>query len=368
MAPDQTKASRITRARRFMAEQQLDILVVGSTDSIASQGNVRFLTGYATAFGLSLALLAPDGDPVLLVPSGSFQKNWAETTAWTTTIKAVPHLATAALETIKEMAADNVTVGLAGFEDLPGALNLQDADAPPAMRFVSVSAPFRLMRAVKTADEIDQVRRSVVLADAALSALSATLRVDSSENALFARAAAALFSEGAEHFFLLGSTGTRAPAPVPAARRLQSGDVVRFSVEPAGPGGFWTQTIRVFSLGRPSGEVQRAFDLCAAALARAEGRLRPGATGGEVARTITRILEQAGGARPGPLGHGMGLDLTEPPFIHAEDETRLEPGMVIALHPYLSLGESVIWMGDTYLVTEDQPQRLSGLSNELVVV
>ncbi|HBY97415.1 MAG TPA: hypothetical protein DEP84_26335, partial [Chloroflexi bacterium] len=293
MAPDQTKASRIARARRFMAEQQLDVLVVGSTDSIASQGNVRFLTGYATVFGVSLALLGPDGDPVLLVPSGSFQKNWAETTAWTTTIKAVPHLAASALETIKEMAAGKVTVGLAGFEDLPGALNLHDAGAPPGMRFVSVSAPFRLMRAVKTSDEIDQMRRSVVLADAALSALPATLQTDSPENALFARAAAELFSEGAEHFFLLGSTGARAPAAVPAARALQPGDLVRFSIEPAGPGGFWTQTIRVFSLGRPSVEIQRAFDLCAAALTQAEGRLRPGATGGEVAQAITRILDQA---------------------------------------------------------------------------
>ena len=39
----------------------------------------------------------------------------------------------------------------------------------------------------------------------------------------------------------------------------------------------------------------------------------------------------------GRMGHGLGLDLTEPPSLAPDDHTRLEPGMVITLEPSLAL-------------------------------
>jgi Xaa-Pro aminopeptidase len=47
-----------------------------------------------------------------------------------------------------------------------------------------------------------------------------------------------------------------------------------------------------------------------------------------------------GGRRDTPvgrMGHGLGLDLTEPPSLAPDDTTVLEPGMVITLEPSLTL-------------------------------
>jgi hypothetical protein len=63
--------------------------------------------------------------------------------------------------------------------------------------------------------------------------------------------------------------------------------------------------------------------------------VRPGRTAAEVYRAMSAVLQPAQGtANPiGRMGHGLGLDLTEPPSIAATDETRLEAGMVITLEP-----------------------------------
>ena len=143
---------------------------------------------------------------------------------------------------------------------------------------------------------------------------------------------------------------------------------MRVSIEPASPGGFWTQTIRMFSLGKPAAQVQSAFDLCSRAIVEAEKKLMPGIMGGEVARAAIQVLREADTGQIGPLGHGMGLDLTEPPFLLASDETIIQPGMVITIHPSLIWQEASIWIGDTYLVTTDLPVRLSRLPNQLTIL
>ena len=155
--------------------------------------------------------------------------------------------------------------------------------------------------------------------------------------------------------------------PMPIGRYLQAQDVIRFSIEPAGPGGFWTQTIRAFSIGNPTADVRNTFDLCSEALECARETLKPGVTGGDIAREIKRILNPSGGD-VGPLGHGMGLDLTEPPYILLEDNTEIKPGMVIAIHPSLTLKRTDIWMGDTFVVTENGADKLSRIDNELIVI
>jgi Xaa-Pro aminopeptidase len=122
------------------------------------------------------------------------------------------------------------------------------------------------------------------------------------------------------------------------------------------------------SLGTPARDVRAAFELCAEALDRASLLLRPGITGGQVAQTMIQVLKRAGTANVGPMGHGMGLDLTEPPYLRPGDDTVVEPGMVVTIHPYLTWGSIGIWTGDTFLVTERGAERLSADRGELLVV
>jgi Xaa-Pro dipeptidase len=362
------KRERLQRAYRLMLDLGLDILLAASTDSIQNRGHVRYLTNYSTSFGLSMAVLPAQGEPVLLVPAGSFQLDWAQDMAWVADIRAVHNLSAAAAAVLAELGQGASSVGLVGFESLPGSIESEITSASPGMHFRQVTRRFLLTRAVKTPDEIALARQSVSLADSVFGDLSSGIHPGIAETEIFARAAWTLRSAGAEDYFLLGSSGTKPPMPIPAPKPVEAGETVRFSVEPAGPGGFWTQTIRVFSLRKPTPEVRDAFALCADALQQASESLRPGITGGTIAQTVIEILEEADGGHIGPLGHGMGLDLTEPPFILPEDETRIEPGMVVAIHPYLRWRDAIVWMGDTFLITDDGSENLSTTHNDLLIV
>jgi Xaa-Pro dipeptidase len=362
------KEGRFEQTLIFMDEHDIDILIAASADSIQNRGNVRFLTNYSTAYGLSLVVMSKEKEPILLIPSGSFQAGWAEYMAWVEDIRAVPDFTSAIINLLKGEKDGGIKVGLVGFENLPGSIEANITTILGDIHFVNVSTPFQLFKAVKTDDEIDMARRSVSLADMGFGELTESIKIDSSENEIFARAGYCLTSNGAEDYFLLGSSGPHTVLPYPTGRALSDGDIIRFSIEPASQGGFWTQTIRAFSLGKPNKKAQNAFDLSLEALELASGMIKPGIMGGALAKCIIKVLERAEGGKIGPLGHGMGLDLTEPPFMRPQDETILKPGMVITIHPSLTWRGVDIWIGDTFLVIEGGAERLSTFKNELITL
>jgi Xaa-Pro dipeptidase len=363
------KQQRLDHTHSFMRDRGLDVLVVGSTDSIQHRGNVRYLTNYSSRYGPSLAVVAARDEPVLVVPAGSFQLGWARRMAWVSDIRAVSDFATAAAELIQPPGERATTVGLAGLENLAGSLESRIMSALPTVHFVQVGDPFRLMRSAKLPDEQVMSTQSVRIADAALSDVSSAIGAGVTERKLFASASQRALLEGAEDVFLLISSGPdNVVMPGPADRVLQAHDVVRCSVEPAAPGGMWTQTIRMAAVGGVPANVRAAHALCVRALERVGEMMKPGVTGGQLAGDAIEILQQAAGGEIGPLGHGMGLDLVEPPLMRLDDETILQPGMVIAVHPHLTWNGAGIWIGDTFLVTEGGAERLSAVPIDLAVL
>ena len=67
------------------------------------------------------------------------------------------------------------------------------------------------------------------------------------------------------------------------------------------------------------------------------------------------------------MGHGVGLRMCEPPSIHPEDETVLEPGMILTIEPGISFSKAagdgpegkVMVHEENLVVTEDGAQLLS---------
>ncbi|MCK8824967.1 M24 family metallopeptidase [Fuchsiella alkaliacetigena] len=69
------------------------------------------------------------------------------------------------------------------------------------------------------------------------------------------------------------------------------------------------------------------------------------------------------------VGHGIGLELNEFPFLAKGLDFPLKPGMVVALEPKLLVPEiGVIGIENTYLVTEDKPEKLTTAPEELIVI
>jgi Xaa-Pro dipeptidase len=65
--------------------------------------------------------------------------------------------------------------------------------------------------------------------------------------------------------------------------------------------------------------------------------VRPGRTAADVWRAMAAVVDPGGRAETpvGRMGHGIGLDITEPPSLAAGDDTMLEAGMALTLKPSL---------------------------------
>ena len=69
------------------------------------------------------------------------------------------------------------------------------------------------------------------------------------------------------------------------------------------------------------------------------------------------------------LGHGVGLELDEWPVLTAGFEEILRPGMTLAIEPKLfPPGMGGIGLENTYLVTEEGPEKITDFPDDLVII
>ena len=102
--------------------------------------------------------------------------------------------------------------------------------------------------------------------------------------------------------------------------------------------GYFCDFDRNFAFGSACDEVCRAYDVAYQATQAGIDCAKPGVTCAELFTSMQTVLEAGGasGDDVGRLGHGLGLQLTEPPSHTHFDQTILKPGMVITLEPGLT--------------------------------
>ncbi|CAM5770308.1 proline dipeptidase [Labrys miyagiensis] len=158
-------------------------------------------------------------------------------------------------------------------------------------------------------------------------------------------------------------------SPGGPARR---GDVVKIDVG-AVVGGYSADVARTAVIGKASPAQRRIHDALRGALDAALAALEPGRPLREAYRAATRTMHAAGftSFSRGHFGHGVGASVfsEEWPFIAEDDDTLLEPDMVIAVEaPYYVRGVGGFIIEDQFLVTGNGLELLSPLPRDLIEV
>jgi Xaa-Pro aminopeptidase len=370
-----TERDQVARVRRLGGEAGFDAVVA------MSPANVTYLTGFEVPSQtlvpsrLAFAIVTPDGDSCQVVVNMEESLTRRETplervVSYT---EFAEHPIDAFAETLREMVGPDARVGIE--LDYISASDYDRLRKQVAgIELLDASAFFAGARIIKTAAEIDAIRTVSRMAHAAHYAVLAETRVGDTELKIASRVITYLLEQGAEHVLrLIIGSGDRSwhANPAPTARPLASGDMLRMDIF-AAKGTYVSDVARTAVVGKPvNGQVeiwkhmlefrQIAFDL-----------LRPGASTNAIYESYRRRVEEHGYTPINFLGHGLGIELHEKPYLDRFSDVPLEPGMVLALEPYVMLPDRN-WgfqIEDTVVITEDGFERLTDFhpDDELIAV
>lgn len=248
-------------------------------------------------------------------------------------------------------------------------------EAAPHMKLTDGSAVFHRLRLHKDRQEISAMRKAVDIAQQAFLKLIPHIQIGKTEHALANRLTTLLLEGGSDPelpFQVILSSGPNSANPhaEPSMRELRKGDLVVVDWG-ASYQGYASDLTRTLVMGKPDPE-QKAIAgsvLRANQAGRAAGR--PCIAAGDVDRAARGEIERDGF---GPYfthrtGHGLGMEAHEAPYIFAENEELLEPGMVYTVEPGIYLpGRGGVRIEDNVVVTEHGAETLSDLPRELIVI
>ncbi len=126
--------------------------------------------------------------------------------------------------------------------------------------------------------------------------------------------------------------------------------------------GYFSDFDRNFAIGHLTDDARRAHELVWDATEAGIEAARPGATSADLWRAMTDALGDAGagGSNVGRSGHGLGMQLTEPPSNMPGDETELVAGMVMTVEPGLEYAPGkMIVHEENLVITEDGCELLT---------
>lgn len=215
-----------------------------------------------------------------------------------------------------------------------------------------------VLRQIKDAGEIAEIRTAVDLAQRAFRLLLATLQPEMTEREAADELETAIRRFGGEGvaFESIVAVGDRAALPHyrPGQRRIGEADFLLVDWGAVSPGGYRSDLTRIVATGKLRPKLQRLYRVVLSAQQRAIARMKPGVTCREVDAAARRVIQKAGfGKRFGHgLGHGIGLEIHEEPRLSPLSETVLRPGMVVTVEPGIYLpGWGGIRIEDDVLIT-----------------
>jgi Xaa-Pro aminopeptidase len=229
-------------------------------------------------------------------------------------------------------------------------------------------------RMVKTEDEIAAIRRSVQTNSKAFDRTVKKIRPGMRESEVAAELEYQMRRLGADRpsFETIVATGTRTALPHahPTSRSIGNDDLLLIDVG-ATQEGYASDMTRMLHLGRKSRKIEQMYRAVLEAQLAGVDAVRAGVTAGHVDKAAREVLKKYGLDRAftHSTGHGLGLEIHEPPRLGRGDKTPLEAGMTITIEPGAYVEDfGGIRIEDTVLVTSNGCEVLTPTPKELIAI
>lgn len=373
---------RVARLRDRMARDGIDVFYVGlSSDLEYLAGIERPLVQYGRlrfwADWIIGGVIGADGMPVLMLTRHLTKGHLNDLGA---PIRGVEVQVVNETDDPAEAVASTVR-RLAGREPRRIALNV-DASAALALNLRSMfpSAAIAVdreivpaLRSVKSEMELEAMADACALVDHVYDDALRVVRPEMTEIELARWIEARMTSLGAvgpsfkTDIWTMGPSEKRAVGERARAAQIGTGTSLNFDFG-AGLRGYCSDFGRTAFMGKPPDRYIEAYELVVSSQAAGAKALRPGARASDVDRKARAVIEDGGYGEWfwHRLGHSIGKDVHEPPFLDVTDDTQLEEGMCFTIEPSIFIpGEFGCRVEDVYVVTREGGRRLNRVSTEL---
>ena len=335
---------RLERAQKIMRKHEFDAIV------LTAPPNFRYFSGFDSQFWESPTrpwfLIVPSGrDPMAVIPeigAPEMLMTWIKdvrtwpaprpsddgTSLLASTLDALPRrFGRIGFELGRE---HTLRMPVVQFHELKSYLHSGElANGSPCIWEI---------RMVKTEAEIERIRHICRIASEAYARVPEFVRIGDSEREAARKLRIALAEQGTDSTpFLPAISGNGGVAQIvcgPRDKDIEPGDILFFDTGSTYDG-YYCDFDRNYAAGKVSDDAKRAHEAMWRATEAGIRAALVDATTDQVFKAMAEIIEEAGsiGNNVGRLGHGLGMQLTEPPSNMPGDGTILAENMVLTIEP-----------------------------------
>ncbi len=336
--------NRVEKARILMDKNHVDLLL------ITSPHNFRYFSGLDSYFWESptrpwFLLIPLNSKPFAVVPSigqSALEKTWIENIATWQSPNPVDEGVSLLKEIICKLMPNKGNIGCELGLESHLRMSIDDFDKLRKnlsnYKFISASNIFWQLRMIKSESEIEKIRNIVSIASKVFDNLTQHIKIGMSEIEICNIFKKQLNENGADHTLYMSCASSNGGYDQiicnPSEKKIEDGDILIIDTGSTFDG-YFCDFDRNFGFGKVSQECQNAYKILWETTEIIFEKIKPGTPCADISNSLLEILKKSGlnSNSVGRMGHGLGLQVTEPPSIYSYDKTILKENMVITLEP-----------------------------------
>lgn len=371
---------RILNLQKEMQINNIDVTLV------TSPHNFRYFTGLDSYFWESptrpwFLLIPQSEDPIAVIPSIGetvLKKTWIKKIYTWPSPQPEDEGISILSKCLNCLIKNNANIGceigqeshlrmsISDFDKL--RTNLSDFD------FVDASKIIWKIRMIKSLNEIKKIKKIISIASNVFDNLSSQIKIGMSEIEICKIFKQELIKKGADYTLYMSCTSGQGGYDQiicnPSEKILQDGDILIIDTGTT-LDGYFCDFDRNYGFGNIKKETSDAYLTLWEASEKALEIAKPGCTCANISDAMNSVLNKSKSTpnNVGRMGHGLGLQLTEPPSIMYNDNTVLKENMILTIEPsYEYLPGKMLVIEENILITKDGYELLTSRTPKLLPI
>ena len=371
---------RVIKWQNKMQTKDIDVIL------ITSPHNFRYFSGLDSYFWESptrpwFLLIPQSNEPIAIIPSigeTALQKTWIKKIQIWSSPQPEDEGVSALMKSLKNIIPHTGNIGCELGQESHLRMSINDFDTLRKnlsnCNFIDASEIIWQLRIIKSQEEIKKIKKIISIASDVFDNLPNYIKIGMTEIEICNIFKKELLNKGADHTLYMscasGVGGYNQIICDPTEKKLQDGDLLIIDTGTT-LDGYFCDFDRNYGFGNIKKEVNDAYLILWEATEKAFEKTKPGLTCADISNAMGSILNKPNLASNsvGRMGHGLGLQLTEPPSIMNSDKTILKENMIITIEPcYEYLPGKMIVIEENILITKDGYELLTSRTPKLLPI